>query len=104
MATSRKNERRLLNDGEIELVAKSRQPELKQLSDKDISQLVKQLRERRDRARDIADKQRRAVRGKSRQQVQFDQADAGNRQKMGVLAEALARVNKERSRRAADAS
>ncbi|MEO3997878.1 hypothetical protein [Mesorhizobium sp. CAU 1732] len=101
MSTSRKNEERLLDSGEGELVARTRQPALGALSDKDVSDIAKRLRERRDRARDIAHKQRRSVRGKGGGQVKFDQADAGNRQKMGVLAEALSRVNKERTRRGA---
>lgn len=100
MATSRKNEERVLSESELELVAKTRQPLLQGLSDKEAAQLVKHLRERRDRARGIAEKQRRALRGKSGAQPSFDQADAGNKQKMSVLAEALSRVSKEVARRA----
>ena len=99
MATSRRNEERLLNDGELELVVKSRHPVLKTLSDQEVSQLVGLLRERRDRAQQIANRQRRGVRGKGGSASSFDQADAGNRQKAGVLAEALSRANKERARR-----
>ena len=100
MATSRKNEARVLDQGEAELVARSRQPALSELGGKELADLASLLRERRDRARDIANRQRRAIRGKGGQKGTFDQADAGNRQKMGVLAEALSRVNKERTRRA----
>jgi len=99
MATSRSNEERLLTEAELELVTKSRHSDLKSLDDKDVLQLVKRLRERRDRAMDIANKQRRGVRGKAGAGSTYDKADSGNRQKAAVLAEALSRVTKEHNRR-----
>lgn len=99
MATSRKNEGRLLDAGEMEMVTKSRHPQLQSLGGKELADLLSRLRERRDRALDIANRQRRAVRGKARGTSDFQHADSGNRQKAGVLAAAVARVNKERSRR-----
>lgn len=102
MATSRKNETRILDAGEAEMVAQSRHPGLQSLGGKELADLLTRLRERRDRASDIANRQRRAVRGKSSGKSGFEHADAGNRQKAGLLAAAIARVNKERARRAAE--
>lgn len=52
MAISRRNEDRLLDKSEKELVDQTRHPALAGIADKDLSKLVKLLRERRDRARD----------------------------------------------------
>jgi len=101
MATSRKNEARILDANEAEMVAQSRHPQLQELGGKDLAGLLTRLRERRDRATAIADRQRRAVRGKGGERGTFEHADAGNRQKAGVLAAAISRVNKERARRGA---
>lgn len=99
MATARRSERRLLTDQEFELVEKTHQPALAEVADDELSGLVTQVRERRDRARDIANRQRRAIRGKGAGTSTYDKADQGNRQKQGVLAAALQRLNKERKRR-----
>jgi hypothetical protein len=102
MATSKRNERRLLSDEEYTLVEQTRYPVLGKLEDGALRDLTQRLRERRDRARDIAGKQRREVRGKGRQATTFEKKDAGNRQKAGVLAEALTRISGEQTRRKAD--
>jgi hypothetical protein len=102
VAGSRKNETRILDSSESEMVAMSRRPQLQELGGKELADLLARLRERRDRARDIANRQRRAVRGKSGDRATFEHADAGNRQKAGALAAAVARVNKEHARRSAD--
>lgn len=98
MSISRRQEDRLLDKNELELVGQSRHPELSQLSDKDLSQLVKLLRDRRDRARDISKTQRRNARGKGNAEAK-EGAERGNKEKMSVLAQALQRANKERARR-----
>ncbi len=60
------------------------------------------IRERRDRARDIAHRQRRQLRGKDRAaRTTAEDADAGNRRKAATLGEALTRLIDERSRRTA---
>ncbi|QRM29743.1 hypothetical protein [Microvirga sp. VF16] len=102
MATSKLDERRLMSDEEFTLVEQTRYPVLGKLDDAALKDLTQRLRERRDRARDIARRQRREVRGKGRQGTTFEKQDAGNRQKAGVLAEALTRINSERTRRKAD--
>jgi hypothetical protein len=102
MATSKLDERRLMSDEEYTLVEQTRYPVLGKLEDAALKDLIQRLRERRDRARDIAHRQRRDVRGKGRQATTFEKQDAGNRQKAGILAEALTRINSERTRRKAD--
>lgn len=100
MAHTRKNERRLLTDNELEFVEKARHPVLAELSHADLHALIHHLRDRRDRAQSIANDQRRALRGKGRQEIRFDHADAGNRQKAAVLTDALTRARREATRRA----
>lgn len=105
MAHTRKTERRLLSDTELEFVGKARHPELAELSHGDLHDLVAHLRDRRERALTIANNQRRALRGKGgRGEVSYDKADAGNRQKAAVLTDALTRARRELSRRQADAA
>lgn len=104
MSTSRKSERRALSQDEFQLVERTHRPALNDLKVEEITQLIGLLRERRDRARDIANQQRRRIRGKdrgARAAPPPEQADAGNRLKAAILAEALSRLNDERSRRTA---
>lgn len=100
MTTSRKSERRMLSQDELELVDRTHRPALTDLKPDELSKLIGLLRERRDRARDIAHRQRRQVRGKGARPAP-EAADAGNRRKAAILGEALARVTEERSRRTA---
>lgn len=102
MATSRLDERRLMSDEEFTLVEQTRYPVLGKLEDAALKDLTQRLRERRDRARDIAHRQRRDVRGKGRQGTTFEKQDAGNRQKARILGEALTRINSERTHRKAE--
>ncbi|MGE4371279.1 MAG: hypothetical protein AB7E29_00040 [Xanthobacter sp.] len=105
MAHPRKTERRLLSDGEVELVEKTRHPALPALTDSDLHQLVGHLRERRDRAMSLANAQRRALRGKGGVgKTTFEKADVGNREKASVLTDALTRARREAVRRQAAAS
>ncbi len=106
MATSRKEERRLLSKDELELVERTHQPQLAGLAADELSPLIARLRERRDRARDIAHSQRRQVRGKAggRKAGASDapeHKDSGNRRKAAILTEALFRLTAERNRRTA---
>jgi len=108
MAHPRKTEQRVLSAEELELVAQTRHPALPMLEDEHLHTLIANLRARRDRARTIANNQRRALRGKStrseggRGEVTFEKADSGNRQKMSVLTDALTRARREKTRRVAD--
>ena len=59
MAYARAYEKHLTAE-ERGLVAQTRRPEITELSDAELRKVVKQLRERRDRARDTAQDRRRA--------------------------------------------
>ncbi|MBC2775618.1 hypothetical protein H6M51_22390 [Rhizobium sp. AQ_MP] len=100
MAQSRRMELRLLDDSEKQLVEASRHPHLAERDDEELADLRKALRERRDRARDIANRQRREMRGKAAPAGAKPSADdAGSREKFAALSAALQRVNGEVSRR-----
>lgn len=100
MSRTRRDEARLLNTDEHELVAQTHQPELRELDDEALSDLVVRLRGRRDRARDIARQQRREVRGKSAPSgARAASDDSGTKEKGALLAAALKRVSKESERR-----
>jgi len=97
-------EQRALSRDEQELADQARNPVLQGLSDRELGDLVSLLRERRNRARDIADRQRREARGKA------DPAGAsaaggneGTLSKHDYLGEALDRAMAERDRRAGGA-
>ncbi|HET6376360.1 MAG TPA: hypothetical protein VFF88_09950 [Methylocella sp.] len=105
MSRSIKQERRLLSADELTLVEKTHHPVLGDLPDPELKDLRKLVRERRDRAQDIAARQRREMRGKAAPQgARPATGDCGMRKKHGVLAAALRRVNKETSRREAQAA
>jgi hypothetical protein len=101
MARSIKQERRLLGADELTLVEKTHHPALGLLPDRDLAELRKLVRERRDRAQDIAARQRRELRGKG---ARAATDDSGTREKRDVLAAAMERLNKEVTRRQAKAA
>lgn len=105
MARSRDDERRLLSAEEFTLVDKTRHPGLGLLPDHDLHELLKHVREKRDRARDIAARQRREMRGKSAPRGLTAASDnTGTRAKRDHLAQAVQRLNKEATRREAKAA
>jgi hypothetical protein len=105
MARSIKQEQRLLSADELSLVEKSHHPALDLLPGDDLRELRKLLRERRDRAQDIAARQRRELRGKAAPKgARPATGDSGTREKLGLLAAALKRLNKEAARREAKAA
>ena len=65
MAQSTKSEQRFLSDEELGFVSQSHHPALRDLTEDALRSLIKLLRDRRDRAGDIARRQRREVRGKA---------------------------------------
>lgn len=65
MALNRKQEERALDKDERELVAKSHHPALQDLGDRELTSLVKLLRERRDKASGEVQRRRREMRGKA---------------------------------------
>ncbi|PNE12167.1 MAG: hypothetical protein CR217_04970 [Beijerinckiaceae bacterium] len=105
MARSIKQERRLLGADELTFVDKTHHPALGLLPDRDLAELRKLVRERRDRAQDIAARQRRELRGKAAPKgAHAATDDTGTRKKRDVLAAALQRLNKEVTRREAKAA
>lgn len=100
MAISRKEEARALSADERELVEKSHHPALQDLPDKELSNLVKLMRERREKAKTQADQRRREMRGKAGPKgATPSKADEGSKRKVAVLAMAMRRLNNEVERR-----
>lgn len=100
MTTTRKDEERLLTKEERELVSRTHHPEIEALSDAELADLRKLLRDRRDRATDISRRQRREMRGKASPQGATPAADnEGSARKKSVLAQAMKRLNSETARR-----
>lgn len=96
MALTRKEEERALNSDEHALVAKSRHPDLQALPDSELSSLAKLLRERRDKAKTLANQRRREIRGKAVPRgAAPSKADEGSQLKVGILAMAMRRLNGE---------
>ncbi len=100
MAISRKEEARALSADEQDLVAKSHHPVVQELADAELANLVKLLRERRDKAQTEAHRRRREMRGKGAPKgAVASKADGGSRLKLEVLAMAMRRLNGEAERR-----
>lgn len=94
------DEKRALSREELALADQARQPDLGGLSDRDLSDLISRLRDRRNRARDIGDRQGREARGKA--DPAGDSAATGNRgtlTKQDFLNAALDRAMAERDGR-----
>jgi hypothetical protein len=64
LTISSRQEARLLTADEAELVGQSHHPRIQGVADRDLDDLIHRLRERRDRARSIAHRQRREIRGR----------------------------------------
>lgn len=93
-------EKRALSRDEQELADRARQPALGDLSDGDLSGLVSLLRERRNRARDIGDRQGREARGKASPSGATPAGgNEGTRSKADFLDAALNRAMAERDSR-----
>ena len=100
MAHARKDEVRALAADELELVDKSRHPQVQELSDSDLSGLVRLVRERRDKAQAAANRQRREMRRKAEPKgARASGDDSGTLRKTEVLAMAVRRLNGEVERR-----
>ncbi len=101
MAMTRKDEERYLAKDERDLVAKTHQPELGGIDDGELAKLRGLIRDRRDKARNVAARQRREIRGKARKPQGNEAArdDAGSRVKLALLAQAMKRLNNEANRR-----
>lgn len=100
MSVSRRREERMLDADEADLVKRSHQPELGEADAAGLSDLIRLLRERRDRARDVSRRQRREVRGKAAPSNSRPATDnSGTKEKAAILAAAVKRVSKESERR-----
>lgn len=100
MAMSRKEEERALSQDERELVEKSRHPDVQELADAELRELIKTLRARRDKAQSEAHRLRREMRGKADPKgARAATRDQGTKLKLGVLAMAMRRLNAEHERR-----
>lgn len=97
-------ERRALDADELGLADMTRAPTLGKLSDAELTQVVQRLRDRRKRARDLADRQSREARAKAAPSgAVAATGDAGMRSKHDYLSEALERALAEQDSRSAEA-
>lgn len=100
MSRTRTEEQRLLAQDELLLVEQTRQPTVQTIADTELASLVSALRQRRDRAREVASRQRREMRGKADPSGKRPAADdTGSRGKVEFLSAAVKRANKEFARR-----
>lgn len=100
MAISRKEEARALSAEEQSLVGKSHHPDLQDLNDAELANLVKLLRGQRDKAQTQANRRRREMRGKAAPKgITASTKDDGSQLKVAVLAMAMRRLNNEMERR-----
>ena len=99
MSLSKSAEKRMLTAEEFETVSRTHHPEIRELSRKQLSDLVRRLREHRDKARDVARQQRREMRGKSEPRGATPAADnTGTAIKSEIFAGAVKRLNREIAR------
>ena len=102
--TASAEERRALDAEEWQLADRTRTPAIRRVSDEELTELVWRLRERRTRARELADRQAREARWKADPAGSIPvRSDTGMRRKHEYLAEALERAKAEQERRALDA-
>lgn len=100
MAITKKQELRALSADERELIDLSGARVVKALTDTQLSSLVKRTRTKRDRARTLAERQRREMRGKTTARGATPvKADDGSQLKLAILTAALARLDTETARR-----
>lgn len=100
MAITCKDEARALDADERDLVEKSHHPMVQELADRELADLVKLVRARRDKAQTEASRRRREMRGKGAPKgATPSAADAGSRMKLDVLAMGVRRLNAEAERR-----
>ncbi|PTM41386.1 hypothetical protein [Bosea sp. 124] len=100
MSLSTKQLERLLDKSEFDLVARTRSRAIGDVPDADLPDLAKTLRERRDKARDRARRQRREFRGKvAPQGTEAASDNSGTKAKADALTVALKRVGAEQTRR-----
>jgi hypothetical protein len=100
MAMTPKQQARALSADERELVEMSRPPALRVLTDRQLATLLKRIRVGRDKARTVADRQRRELRGKAAARgAKPARDDEGSKLKLSILSAALRRLDTETARR-----
>ena len=100
MAISQREEARALSTDERDLVEKSHHPLVQGLSDRELADLTRLVRERREKAKAQAHQRRREIRGKVEAKgASASKADHGSKLKLEVLAMAVRRLNGETERR-----
>jgi hypothetical protein len=100
MVGVRRKDMRLLSEDEQELLAQSRHPTLKGLSDKELVTLAESLRTHRERAQEMSKYLRREMRDQmKRMDLTTGSRHGGGRAKLTLLAGAVKRTNKELQRR-----
>ena len=100
MGYSLKSERKLVSADEFDLLEKSHHPALGALSDAELGDLRKLVRDRRDRAQTMAHQQRREARRKAEPRgARAAHDNSGTLRKADVLASAIRRINGETIRR-----
>ncbi|TBR27856.1 MAG: hypothetical protein EPO10_15985, partial [Reyranella sp.] len=96
MAITKKQEERALSADEKELVGLSGVRAARSLTDAELTRLVKRLRAKRDRAKTVAERQRREMRGKARARGAAPaKDDDGSQLKLMILSAALIRLDTE---------
>jgi hypothetical protein len=99
MSTPISTEKRMLTATEFEVVEQSHYPAIMELPKESLSDILKLLRDYRNKARDRAHQQRREMRGKSQPRATVAALDnSGTERKGEIFASALKRVNRELSR------
>ena len=96
-------EQRMLTAAEFEVVRRTHFPAIAGLSEAELADAARRLRDYRDKARDLARQQRREMRGKASPRGARPASDnTGTAMKKQIFASALKRVNRERGRTAKD--
>jgi hypothetical protein len=91
-------ERRLLSDGEFELVSRTHYPAIADLEKPELIDAARLLREHRNKARDVSQALRRERRGKAEARAARAPNEARLLEKKQVFAAALKRLNREIAR------
>ena len=100
MPTDARDEARALDKDELDLSNAARYPALGDLDDRDLTSVIARLRERRDRARQIAARQKREMRGKAAPSGTVSATgNLGTKSKHYYLNAALRRARDEQRRR-----
>jgi len=99
MAVTKADLRHILGKDDADLVEQARHPGLAELTQDELRQLSNRLRERRNKANSAIANHRRAIKGRGTGST--EKVESNQRRHYSIFGEALARTNKEHSRRQA---